>query len=71
MIDNAEFSVHLATIRTSITDYRRSRTGGMVLTMVVDDDDKHEALDLVDGGELMVKLEVYGVPRPAPTPLRP
>lgn len=64
MLDSAEFTAHLATIRVSITDYKRARTGGMVLSMVVDDDDKHDALDLVDGGELMVKLEVYGVPRP-------
>lgn len=63
MIANDEFTDKLGTIRASLATYRRNRYGGMELTIVVDEDDKHTALDLVDGGELMVKLEVYGVPR--------
>lgn len=63
MIPGEDFTQHIGTIRASLATYRRNRYGGMELTIVVDEDDKHTALDLVDGGELMVKLEVYGVPR--------
>lgn len=63
MFEAAEFTEHLASMRVAMTNYRRSRTGGMTIEMVVEDDDKHTALDLIDGGEIMVRIEVYGVPR--------
>lgn len=63
MIPNEDFTEPLGSIRASLATYRRNRYGGMEMVVVVDEDDKHLALDLVDGGELMVKLEVFGVPR--------
>jgi hypothetical protein len=59
--DPADFTEHRGTMRASITNYRRNRQGGMILEMVIEDEDKHTALDLADGGDFIVKVEVYGI----------
>lgn len=63
MFDPSEFTEHRGTIRGSFYTYRRNGRGGVDVILTVDDDDKHTAIDLVDGGDIVVLIDVKGVPR--------
>ncbi len=63
MYEPSEFTEHRGQIRASFNTYRRNGSGGVDIVMTVDEDDKHAAIDLVDGGDIVVLLNVSGIPR--------
>jgi len=58
-----EFTEEVATIRASLVTYKRNGRGGVDVLMTVDDDDKHTAIDMVDGGDIMSLIKVWRIPR--------
>jgi hypothetical protein len=63
MFDFADFSEPRGRFRGTFLTYKRNSRGGVDLTLTVDDDDKHSAIDMVDGGDIVVLFTVAGIPR--------
>lgn len=63
IFDPADFSEHVATIQASFVTYKRNGRGGLDVIMTVDEEHKHEAVDMVDGGDIMSLLTVHRIPR--------
>jgi hypothetical protein len=62
MYQESDYSKPLGTIRGSFTGYRRGTRGGFEIVLLVEDEDKHAAMDLVDG-DFTIMLRCFGVPR--------
>lgn len=63
VFDPSEFTDFRGQVRGSFTSYKRSRNGGLEITLVVVEEDKHTALDIVDGGDIVDLIEVRSIPR--------
>jgi hypothetical protein len=63
MYPHKEFTEKKGRLRASFTSYRRNPRGGLDITMTVIEEDKHVALDLVDGGDLVNMMTVFSIPR--------
>lgn len=61
--DPAEFTEHVATIQASFVTYKRNGRGGLDVIMTVDEEYKHEAVDMVDGGDILSLISVKRIPR--------
>lgn len=57
-----EFTESAGEIRASLVSYKRNARGGLDLQLTIIEDDKHEAIDLVDGGDFIHLLKVYRMP---------
>ena len=62
MYDPSEFTEKRGTLRGSFKTYKRNGSGGMDILMTVEPDDRHEALDIIDGGDFVNLIHVYGMP---------
>lgn len=63
LFDPGDFTEDVATIQASFVTYKRNGRGGVDVIMTVDEDHKHEAIDMVDGGDIMSLLIVKRIPR--------
>lgn len=58
-----EFTEERGEVRGSFTTYKRNARGGLDVTVTILEEDKHKALDLVDGGDVVNLITVHAMPR--------
>lgn len=63
MFDYSQFTEARGIFRGTFLTYKRNGRGGVDVTITIDDDDKHTAIDMVDGGDIVVMFTVAGIPR--------
>jgi len=61
-----QFTEPRGQLRASFVSYKRNGRGGLDIMMTVIEEDKHAALDMVDGGDIVNLVEVFAVPRDDP-----
>ncbi len=62
MYEIEEFTEQRGVLRGSFGSYKRNGQGGMDLTLTIIPDDKHEALDIVDGGDIVNLITIHAMP---------
>jgi hypothetical protein len=62
MYDPKEFTERRGVLRGTFGTYRRNGSGGMDLVITIIPEDRHMALDIVDGGDIVNLITVDAMP---------
>ena len=62
MYDPKDFTELRGALRGTFGTYKRNGQGGMDITLTIIPDDRHAALDIVDGGDIVNLLTVHAMP---------
>ena len=62
MYEESEFTESRGKLRGSFGSYKRNGQGGMDITLTIIPEDRHAALDIVDGGDIVNLITVHAMP---------